>query len=411
MASLLASRFREEISKHKDFRMKNESEFDVGYPTGFLNFDFQNGAIIHVKSDTMDFKYYSIGVTDGSIITVIGRTACGKTTFVFQTAANIIRPFKTSCILEDSAEGGITINRKEALMKFKGQELKDRVVARNTGITAENFYERIKMIHDMKINNRSDYEYDTGLYDTMGNRVFKLEPTVYILDSIALIMPEKYTEEDELSGQMSGSATARAVADIFRKIIPMLKTANIILFVVNHILDDISINPMQKKKAQIAYLKQGETLPRGKTVLYLSNNIIRFDDNTKLKETETFGFAGSIVDVGFVKSRTTNNGQVATLVLDFNRGFDPDLSLFLMLKTAGKINGAGVGLYLRDRNDMKFSQKNFKDKLANNPELKQIFMEEALEHLKAIPTEVEYEETGGLGLNDGILAMIAPKAA
>lgn len=262
MASILAQQFREQVSKHKDFRMKNETEFGIGYPTGFLGFDFKNGAVIHVKSEERNFTYYSIGIVDGSLVTVIGRSGCGKTTWVMQVAANIVRPFKTSCIFEDSIEAGVTEPRKETLSKFYGEELRKRFVSRNTGITAENFYERMKMIHDLKMDNRKEYEYDTKLYDNAGNRVYKLEPTVYILDSLAMLMPEKFTEEDDLSGQMSATAAAKMNAAIFKRIVPMLKSANIILLVINHILDDVSINPMMKKKAMLSFLKVGETLPK-----------------------------------------------------------------------------------------------------------------------------------------------------
>jgi len=401
--SLLSSIFREKVSKHKDFRMRNESEFDVGYPSGFLNFDFINGAIIHVRSEERNFKYYSIGVTDGSLITVIGRSGCGKTTFIIQSSANIIRQFPTACIFEDSIEGGIIQNRKEALSKFYGEELKKRFVSRNTGITAENFYERIKMIHDMKLEKREEFEYDTELYDNVGNRIFKLEPTIYILDSIALIMPGKLTDEDELSGPMATTAGAKSITDIFRRIIPMLKTANIILFVVNHILADVNINPMQRKKAQVSYLKPGERLPKGDTVIYLSNNIIRLDDKTKLKEDETFGINGSIVELTLVKSRTSRAGLVTPLVFDQNKGFDPELSLFIMMKSLDKINGAGIGMYFGDNKEYKFSQKNFKNKL-KDPEFRAIFTKEVFEVLRSIPVEIEYEDPEYL-LNNEIMAM------
>jgi len=261
--SILVDRFRATVSKLKDFRMKSEAEFAVSYPTGFLNFDFMNGTVVHVKSESMDMRYYSVGIQDGSMVMIIGRSGCGKTTWAMQTAANIIRKFPTSAVFHDDIEGGIATVRKQTLTKFYDyEEFQKRYISRNTGITAENFYERIKMIHDEKLDNRSDYEYDTGLYDSSGNRIFKLEPTIYLLDSLALLMPEKYTEEDELSGQMSATATARANASIFRRVTPMLKAANIILMVINHINQKVEINPMMRSKSQVAYLKQGETLPK-----------------------------------------------------------------------------------------------------------------------------------------------------
>lgn len=410
--SLLAESFRALAAKDKDLRMKTEASGDIGYPTGFLNFDFTNGCIVHPKNKekNIDQKYYSVGYTDGSFVMVIGRSGCGKSTYLAQVAANIVRPFKTSCIFEDSIEGGMQWNRREALSGFHDDELKSRYIVRNSGVTAENFYKRIKMIHDMKLENPEEYMYDTGLLDSFGNPIKKFEPTVYILDSIAMIMPEKYTEEDELSGQMSTTASAKAVAQIFRTIIPMLKSANIILFVINHIMQDVQINPMQHSKAQVSYLKQGERLPKGNTVIYLANNIIRLDDCSKLKEGEGFNIPGSIVEVTLVKSRSNRANLSTKLVFNQDTGFDPVLSLFLFLKEAGRINGAGVGLYIDDRSDIKFSQRNFKEKLAENHELEEIFMKACSEELTKIPTEVEQSNsTESQSMVSDIFKMAASK--
>ena len=178
--SILTTQFRQSVSKHKDYRMKDESQSSVGYPTGFLNFDFMNGTIVDVNSTDRNFRYYSVGIQDGSLATLIGRSGCGKTTFAVQVAANIVRDFPNACIFHDDIEGGITEYRKQVLTGFGPDELNTKYVSRNTGITAENFYERLYMIHNLKLENRADYEYDTGYFDSRGNRIFKLAPTVFI---------------------------------------------------------------------------------------------------------------------------------------------------------------------------------------------------------------------------------------
>ena len=61
---------------------------------------------------------------------------------------------------------------------------------------------------------------------------------------------------------MSATAAAKTNAAIFKRIIPMLKSANIILFIINHINQKVDINPMMKSKSQVSYLKQNETLPK-----------------------------------------------------------------------------------------------------------------------------------------------------
>ena len=313
---------------------------------------------------------------------LVGESGCGKTTWAVQTGANIVRNFPHACVFHDDIEGGLTEYRKELLTGFHGDEISHKYISRNTGITAENFYERIRMIHDIKMDNRSDYEYDTGMFDTDGNRIYKLEPTVYILDSLALLMPSQYTEEEILSGSMSATAAAKVNSMSFKRIIPMLKSANIILMVINHINKKIEINPMMHTKTQVAYLKQDETLPGGNTVIYLTNLLLKFDDNSKFKKDEAFGISGNLVDITLIKSRNNRAGKSCTLVFNQDKGFDPELSLFIMLKNAKRVNGAGAYLYIGDKSDIKFSQKNFKEKLRESPELRKAFIDEAMDMLK-----------------------------
>lgn len=384
MGSLLATQFRKCMAKNKDFRMSSEAEFDVQYPTGFLNFDFLNGSCVEVRSEEHNLDYYSIGIADGGISMFIGRSGCGKTTFVIQAAGNIVRDFESSVIYHDDIEGGITDQRMQTLLGFESyDEFKERYIRRNAGITAENFYNRIKTIQDIKLENREELTYDTGLYDTSGNKIYKMEPTIYILDSLAMLMPEKYTSEEEISGQMSATAAAKSNSAVFKRIIPMCKIANIMLFIINHINDKVDINPMMRKKSMLSYLKPDETLPGGRTVVYLTNLMVRCDDNTKLKEEDAFGINGIYVDFQICKSRNARAGKTTTLVFDYDHGFDPELSLFIMLKNAKRIGGAGAYLYIDGRDDIKFSQKQFKTKLAQNPELQEIFINTCLEVLKS----------------------------
>ena len=242
--SLLISTFRDKVSKMKDYNMKVETESQVGYSTGFLAFDFRNGTTaIGKKPDGQMYEYFSIGIADGSMVMYIGRSGCGKTTLALQSSGSIVAPFPNSAIYHDDIEGGVNPTRLFKLTGLDPQSAHDKYIHRNTGITAENLYARIKLIHDIKQADRSSFEYDTGHYDELGNRIYKLQPTVYILDSWALLMPETYTEEDEMSGQMSATATARQNAAVLRRIIPMLKASNIIFMVINHINQKVDINP------------------------------------------------------------------------------------------------------------------------------------------------------------------------
>ena len=387
---LLPDRFRAQMAKTKDPRME-EAVADVLYPTGFLPFDFLNGYRVHVKSETEDFWYNSVGIVDGSSTTVCGRSGAGKTTVALQMAANIVRPFPEATIFFDDIEGGSNATRRELLTHFTPEEAEQRIIYRNTAVSAENFYKRIASIYEIKMNNRADFEYDTGKLDSQGNKIYKLIPTVYILDSLALLTPEKLTEEEELSGQMSTTATAKTNTAVFKRIIPKLKAANIILFTINHINDKIEINAFTHSKAQISFLKQGETLPGGKAALYLANNMIRVDDGAKLKETDGLGINGKIVDFEIIKSRTNAAGRSVPMVFDFTSGFDDILSLFMFLKSTGAII-TGATCYLRGHEDMKFRQRDFKNKLFNDPEFAKAFNEVARAELETLLGNPEVED-------------------
>lgn len=400
----LSATFREAVSKHKDQRMKDETSGSVAYSTGFLNFDFMNGTVVHVKDENRDFKYYSYGIQDGCLVMLIGRSGCGKTTFAMQTAANIVRNYPTAVLFHDDIEGGLSPDRLVTLTKFTPEQIEAKYIGRNAGVTAENFYERIKMIHDLKLANREEYMYDTKAFDYSGKRIFKYEPTVYVLDSLSMLMPEKYTEEEQLSGSMSATAAAKTNSMSFRRIIPMLKAANIILLMINHINQKVEINPMMHSKTQVGYLKQGETLPGGNTTIYLSNLLLRFDDGTKLKPDEAFGIAGTMVDITLVKSRNNRAGKSCTMVFDQTTGFDPELSLFVMLKNEKRIGGAGAYLYINGLPEVKFNQKNFKQKLYENAELRQAFINEALYVLKT-DLEAEYERKANTISTDSLMVM------
>lgn len=388
--SFLTSAFRDKVGKEKDKRLSEEAGADVAYSTGFLALDFLNGTMVHVKSEEKDYKYYSCGLADGSIVMVIGRSGCGKTTFVEQLAANIVRPFEEGVIYEDNIESGIIESRRLELSGFDPKELKDRYVIRNSGISNETVFQRIRMIYDLKMANKSNLEYDTGLEDIHGNRIYKLVPTVYILDSLAMLSPDNILEDTELGTSMSQSASAKSNSVLFKGIASYLKSANIILLVINHIQDEITINPMQRKKTQLSYLKQGETLPGGKKPIYLSNNVIRLDDATKLKADEAFKIeSGNITQVTLLKSRSNMSGKSIPLIFNPAIGYDPILSLFYFLKDEGGLKGAGAYLFLEGLPEVKFSQATFKEKYLNDPLLRNAFHKAVVPYLKNLVPQID----------------------
>ena len=370
--SKLMRLFREKINKSKSTDIK-EADFDVLYKSGFLSLDFINGTLVHINGNGMDSTYNSVGLMDGSATTFIGRSGCGKSTLVVQIIGNLLKQFPDSSAYIDDIEGSLPMSRKEFLLGLSEEELRNRVFFRNTGITTENVYEQIRSIYDIKMENKKDFEYDTGLYDIYGNRIYKLIPTFYFIDSLALLMPDEVMQDDDLGSNMTGSSVAKQNTALIKKISQLLKGANIMLFSINHILDDIQIGFIPKPQ-QIAGLKQGERLPGGRTMLYLANNMFRLDEKGLLKEAEGYGINGSIVDITIVKSRTNASRRSVPLIFDKSNGaFDNELSLLHLLKTEGLVNGAAKSVYINTDPDAKFSFKTFKQDLRENSNLQVAF--------------------------------------
>ena len=303
----LLSNFRSKVSKIKDSGVSRTAEFDVMYSTGFLAIDYLNGTTIHVNGKDRKFKYNSTGIVDGSTNTIIGRSGSGKSTLLTQTIGNIARPFIEKNmpvgIFIDDIEGSLPYSRKEFLLGLNEEQMAAYVDIRNNGITSNNLYQRIKAIRDEKVNNRKDYEYDTELYDINGNRIFKLVPTLYAVDSLPMLLPDTLAEDDDLGGSMDASSIAKNNTMLFKKISQWCKEANIIFFTINHILAEIQMGFIPKA-AQISGLKQGERLPGGGAAIYLANNMFRVDDTNTLKADKDFGIDGSIVNLTIIKSRT-----------------------------------------------------------------------------------------------------------
>lgn len=407
----LIDNFREKVSKLKTNGVSSEANFDVFYSSGFLAIDYLNGTTIFVEGKDRQFEYNATGIVDGSTNTFIGRSGSGKSTLITQIAGNIIRPFvkksMNTALFIDDIEGSLPQSRKEFLLGLTREELEKYVVVRNFGITAENLFDRIKVIRDTKISNRKEYEYDTGMYDTYGNRIFKLVPTIYLVDSLPMLLPENLAEDDDLGGSMAASSIAKTNTMLFKKISQWCKEANIIFFTVNHILDNINMGFIPKA-SQLSGIAQDERLPGSKAATYLANNMFRTDDGTTLKDTEGFGINGSVVKLTLVKSRTNATKRSVPLIFNKTEGkFDTLLSLFQLLKQEGKLGGAGVKLYIDGADDIKFSQKTFKQTIESSPELQKAFSKACYDILVKFLSETKTSSSENMTASDNICDMIS----
>ena len=386
---LLANKYRETRGKND----LGEAKTSFAFKSGLDILDFKNGKLVTPRGHN---PYYSTGIEEGSYVMFIGRSCSGKTSLAIQMACNIVRPYENGEVYLDDVEAATSITRVKQLSGWSDDEIEEKFIHRNVGITSEEFYRNINKIYKLKMEMKDQLTITTDKVDDKGQPIEILEPTVYILDSLAVLSTDAISEEEELSGQMSQTAVARANAAIFRRILPKLKQANIILFVINHVNQKVNINPMMPTKAQINYLKQDESIPGGNTPLYLANNIFRVDTASKLTSDKEYGIDGFMTKITIIKSRSNRAGQEIDLVYNQNRGFDNIYSNFTLLKQEKRIGGAGRSFYIQGCDNVKFAQKTFKEKLMAEAELQRVYkstMRDLLsQFIYSDDTEVPVEE-------------------
>ena len=388
--SFLADLFRAKVA-NMGYDMTNEAQPDISYRTGFTSIDYLMGYIakeFNMETGKLD-SYYNLGITDGSYVAIVGNSNVGKSTFAEQVIGNIIKRFKTSVAFIDSTEaGGMTETRRLHLAKLNKDEYRKKYIVRNSGVSAENIYKRIKTIADIKKDNPNQYIYDTGRKDMYGNPIMKLEPTLYLCDSIAGLLPEDMIDETELSGKSYGAQAANVVTQMFLGIVQIIKSANIIFIGTNHLAQDIQMT-MFPKAPDLPWLKQGERIPKGRKATLFANHIMRLDQVKKLSPDEAYKIHGSIVNFSLVKSRTSGIKEPIRMVYDFVNGFDPWLSLLEYMRDKNLLYGGGASLSFDPEKTFKFSLGTFLDKFYSDEEFRRAFLINVIPYLKKIPIEVD----------------------
>lgn len=379
--SLLFDAYNKALESGKEFGTKAKASDDVGYQTEIYPFDYGNGSVIDfIRADTGErVRYYQPGIVDGSFNQFIGRSGSGKTTIALQMAGAIARQFEQSMVVLISPERGSSYNRERSLLRFTDDQMRTKFRKMDQGITSESFLEAMEILYETKMAKADELRYDTGLVNIDGEKIYKLQPTIVILDSLAVLIPKDVKEQEGLASNMQFSASVKSNGYIYTKLMQMLKPANIILFAINHVMDNINIIPT---KSQFAHLKQADRIPGGKKLGFVTDALLHFDDSTKLKEDKDFGINGCLMNIIYTKSRSGLSGRSVQVVFDPLNGVDTILSMFNILKESGHIQG-NTHYYFKTLPDVKFTKKKFKEKLlGENPQLLQAFEQASMEALR-----------------------------
>lgn len=362
----MAKKHTDDISYLKNGLPSSES--DILYPTGFFAFDMQNGYRT-LNKNTGNYEY-NMGIVDGSMIAIIGRSNAGKSTFAMQLAGNLIRGFDKSNIIHIDIEQGCSNDeRNRMLLQMDRETYLKKYIRYNANITIEALENLIKEEMDRKFNNAAELRYDTGKVDIKGNPIIKFQPTVIVLDSIPHLCTDKVMDGDRTN--MDSANIANGLTSFLKKYTQKIRAYNIIFICINHIRNEINAT-FYPKKSDMPGLKQGETMPGGTAFKYGISYLIRLDDlSPKFTDDDEYGIAGHYTKLLAAKTRQGPFNNESKLFFSGKYGFIDYLSNFTMLKESDRITQSGA-YFSMSGYEKKFTKKQVSELYNNDIEFRNI---------------------------------------
>lgn len=361
--SMLFNEITDIIKKEK---LGEESIFTPSYSSGIDIMDYHNA-----YEDTDGIV---TGFEGGRLITIIGKSGSGKTSFGIEMACSIVNDYEEGSIIHYDFERATNLARVKTISGWDDETINNKYKNLKNNIYSESIFQIVKAIEQKK-NEPSVYEaikIDTGKTDKEGNPIYVLPPTVILLDSWALMIPRDISEEEKLSGSMSASAIAKQNNAVIKRILGPMERGNITLIVINHITQKIEINSFAKTQSAVNYLKQDESVPGGSSCIFLANNLIKLTTSTKLDKDSTYGIKGFIVVGEFIKSRSSEAGRKFEMIFEQSVGFNNALTNLHNLKEMGYLKGSPRAYFFEDLPEVKFTLKTFMEKYNENEELRQV---------------------------------------
>lgn len=398
----------QENDKKHLFTTKSNSIF---LKTGFHLYDYFFGSVIniHDKDGNIIKQEPRVGQAIGTLNLIIGNTGSGKTTFAIQLASNIIRPYENAQVIHYDCEQRTDLSRIENISKLPGNFFNENKYILKTGMVGLDIIkEMIVKIYTNKMKIKDDLMIETEIEDEFGNKIKMFPPTVIIIDSITSVIEETFSWENQkevsdmekLQSNTDGARSAKSLKGFFKDILPLCKEANIIIYAINHINTNMSMSIIPVGKQQ-NYLKQDESIPGGKTMLYYPFNIIKMiaKPNDDFVESSD-GFSGHIVMIEPIKSSSNQSGNNSKgisfeLVFSFKNGFDPLRSIIWYGKNKNLIEGTKNKLKFKDDPSFTFSFVNIDEEMNSKPiweNVKKYIIPELNSHLSYVePTKNKFD--------------------
>jgi archaellum biogenesis ATPase FlaH len=378
-------------AKDKKGLFRSNDNF-VNYSTGLLPLDYANGFwMTQVDPDTGEVLREPIpGVLGGKFILLFGTTGSGKTTLAIQLGYRIIKEFEDGILMLVDCEQTALKERMCAITNLDQDD--PRLVLNVDNTSIEDVLSIVNDICTLKEDGGKQYMYEVKDRSFHKESFWAYVPTVIVIDSLRQFNP-KNKDIVTLGNNMDNAREAQFIARFLDNVINRINKYNITIIYTNHIQPKIEANPYAQPPRGLMLSSQTETLPRGTRPLFLAHTAIRANAvKSNMYTKEDVGFDGFMVTLLLAKSKTNFIGATINVAFNASKGFDPIYTMFEFAKQCGIVQGKNPNLYIEGMDDMKFSRKNFSQKMIENPEFNRRFMQVIQPYLEALLGAKEVSE-------------------
>lgn len=387
------------------------------HPTGFMYLDYGCGSYVNVYNDDEEpiYTYHNVGITSGSVNTIISKSQGGKTSLAIAMAAAIIEPFFSPLYQQKYIDANTPPKMKEIIQQAKPfiqivdteKTLPMDYVKKLTHYTNRQVQERVminqittdsEFMNLMEKHIKYKIQYMNPaicpMLDIFGKPILEYPPTVMIIDSMTQLLIESVDDPTKIDAKKgglqdiyndatkgpAGAQRAKVISAMYSQMVNYAKKYNIIIFSINHINKMPAIMGIPVK--QMRSLRAGETISGGERALYLSSSILRLDVIKAINSTSSSAvnlgedIKGHIAVASWIKCKSNSRANTCQLAFTNINGYDPLLSNLWQGKETGDLAKKGNYYYIDKHSDKLFTFKNYSEVFASNPELFSAFYDQ-----------------------------------
>jgi hypothetical protein len=438
MANKKASALQEELGPNADLMsilasggsansriFSRNNLVDYSYKTGIWLIDHALGYEVNIYGDNEEFigKKVCLGVQNGAMNVISGRTQSYKTTQLIQMAANIAYAYNGHVDHNDT-ERRLVKQRVQTMSKLP-LEWFDGDIPRwkfESGVVGfDTLQGKLFEIYETKMRNRKALLRATGEVDSRNRPIFMMPPSIMIIDSLQNVIEKEYDVDDkksidgldELRSNTQGARTAKTIRGFLTDTLPMMAEANILTFIVAHKTANMQLQGVGGVRKQFQYGRNDERMSGGSAVEFNASTVMDFTGNSDPKTrftVEQDGFEGNLVlfeptKVSTNESGNEKSGRGFDLVIDKRRdGVDNFRSTILFLIDRGRISGNKASYRLINKDGAKvgesFKWKSIHNDFANDKETRALFMAIAKEEMMTLVAPADETLPGTINVID-----------